>query len=494
MRNFLSCVHKDLKIFGRSKFSAIVAVLVPLLIVLLVGAAFSSSDLQGVRISTYSSSYNELTNSIIANFEEQSFKVTKEEGLESCINTVKTGESQICVVFPGDLSAEGNNASVEFHVDKSRINLAYILVEEVRTEVQSKSSELSLGLVNDLITTLQDARTSLEAQKATLGEAASGASNIGSKANSAAKPDLSTVISKLQKAKTLAGDMNGSSSLQTEINAALTEANTVSGKLDVFSDDLDSIGQDSSEIQSKISGVSTNIDNVLGALNGFKVTEAEKIISPINTEIKSVVDETTNWEFVFPTLLALMVLFGSTILASVMALRDKQSRAYFRNFITPTSDFTFLIAMYVSSILILFVQSLVLFAGLSLITDFDVLAFVGPLALVLFVSATMFIFMGIFIGHLFRSEEAVILVAISIVSLMLFFSNAILPIESILGRFQWIAAYNPFVVASSMLKKTILFGQGIPAMLPELYILLISFVVFFVLALVARESTRRHVY
>jgi ABC-type multidrug transport system permease subunit len=493
MNNFFSCVHKDIKIFGRSKFSAIVAVLIPLVIVLLIGAAFSSSELSGVKVSVYSGAYNELTESIISNFEAQSFVVIKEDSSEKCIGAVISDRSQICVVFPSELSSEGNVDAVEFHVDNSQVNLAYVLVEEVRQSVASKSSEISVDLVNDLVDALNSVKSSLETEKANLDKAAQGARSLGTSADSARNsiPDLSSVVTKLESAKNIADDIN-SSSLSSQINSALAEVTTASESFDSFSTSLGDMKTNSATISAELSTVSSAVDGAIVELKGIKVTEAEKIVSPIRTEIKNVVAESTNWDFIFPTILALMVLFGSTLLAAVMALRDKQSRAYFRNFITPTSEFTFLVAMYVSSIIILIIQTLVLFAGLILITNLAV-SNIATLALVLFVSATTFIFLGLFVGHLFRSEQVAILVSLSVISLMLFFSNVILPVESILGKFQSIATYNPLVVTSSMLKKVLLFDQGISQMMPEFYILLIALVVCFGLAYAAKRSTRRFV-
>jgi ABC-type multidrug transport system permease subunit len=495
MNNFLSLVVKDVKIFGRSKFSAIVAVLIPLIIVLLVGAAFSSSELQGVTVSVYSESYNELSNSIISNFESNSYSVVKEENKEGCIEGVVSGDSQICVVFPEDLSSEGGSDSVVFHVDKSEINLAYALVEEVRGGVSDKSSEISLDLVGELVNVLQNARDSLQSQRASLSQASESVGSIGSKANSASGsvPDLSSLKSSLEDAKSLAQSLNGSSSLVSEINSAISEVDSASASLEDFSDDVGDIKTDSAGAKADISAAVLSLDNVIASLESLEVTEAERIVSPITTEIKSVVDESTNWSFVFPTLLALMVLFGSTVLSSVLALRDKQSRSYFRNFITPTSDFTFIVAMYVSALLILIVQLLVLFSGLAIISSVNLFGYFAVLSIVLFVSASAFIFLGILIGHLFKSEEAVILVSISVVSLMIFFSNIILPIESILGKFQVVALYNPLVVSADMLRKALLFGQGIAQMTSELYILLGTFAACFVLSFIVRKLTKRKV-
>ena len=72
MYNLLNIIGKNFKILIRSKLSALIILLAPLLIVFLVGMAFNSSELYGINVGTYSPSENELTNSILTSFEEKS--------------------------------------------------------------------------------------------------------------------------------------------------------------------------------------------------------------------------------------------------------------------------------------------------------------------------------------------------------------------------------------------------------------------------------------
>ena len=411
MKNFFSCIQKDIKNFGRSKFSAFIAVVVPLLVALLISSTFSMNELQEIKVSVYSKSYSSLTESILANFEKQSFKIFKENDETSCTNSVREGNNQICVVFPGDLSKEGNAENVVFYVDNSRINIAYTLIDEVKTSIGIESSEISLDLVNVLIEKINNAKKDIESGEVIIESAASDANAIqtNSEEMKGTIPDLSNVLFLLDKAKTVAGKLNTSDSdvinVKKNLDSAINETTALDMGLAGVYSGIDNLGANSENIIKKLSTISISLNSVAKDLSEIRVNEAEKIVSPIKTEIRSVVDPTKNWNFIFPTLLALMVMFGSIILASVTALREKQNRAYFRNFITPTSDFTFILAMYVSCLFILIVQSLVLFSGLVLATKLPLVSILGNISLILFVSATLFIFMGICIGHFFKSEE-----------------------------------------------------------------------------------------
>ena len=200
MKNLISCIGKDLRIFGRSRFSAFITVIIPLIIVLLVGTAFSSNSLQGIKVGTYSESYSELSESMLKNFEEQSFIVIKSNSKESCINSVKAGEVQLCIIFPADLSEKGNEESIEFHVDESRINLAYLLIDDLKGSISARSSEIGLELVGDLISDLDTIKNELAEQQKEITSATEGVSDIqsGTSELSSSVPDVGNLLAKLR--------------------------------------------------------------------------------------------------------------------------------------------------------------------------------------------------------------------------------------------------------------------------------------------------------
>jgi hypothetical protein len=164
IKPLLSIIQKNFKTLGRSKFSLIAIILVPLLVILLTGFAFNSTGLNGINMGVYSSSYSNLTNDLLNGLENQSFIINKINSELDCLNSVKKNENQICVVFPGNLSEKGNSEDVIFYVDNSRINLAYELIHEINLRISAKSSNLSIFLAQELISSLNTIKTSLPNQ------------------------------------------------------------------------------------------------------------------------------------------------------------------------------------------------------------------------------------------------------------------------------------------------------------------------------------------
>ena len=127
-------IKKDFKLILRSKSSSLIVVLGPLLLILLVGAAFNTSNLSGIIVGAYSGSYSALTDSILDEIKEKQFNVVKYDSSDNCVNDLKNGQIHVCAVFPADLKV-GAADKIKFYVDSSRINLVYTIIDSVSTGI-----------------------------------------------------------------------------------------------------------------------------------------------------------------------------------------------------------------------------------------------------------------------------------------------------------------------------------------------------------------------
>lgn len=234
----------------------------------------------------------------------------------------------------------------------------------------------------------------------------------------------------------------------------------------------------------------TKIDKLIAEVDKSNVLEAEKIISPIKTQVVSVNSNSNNRDYLLPTILTLIALFGGILLSSTFVLKERKTKAYFRNFMTPTLNFTFVFANYLTCLMILIFQFVLILAGIEWIFGKQVLGILPEISLILFFSLSAFIFIGIFIGYLFKSEETVIFASVFVAALMMFFSNTILPIETFLSGFKNIANFNPVVLCSLALKKIVSFGYSYDSILDELYYLGGFFITFLILSLFGRKLSK----
>jgi len=141
--------------------------------------------------------------------------------------------------------------------------------------------------------------------------------------------------------------------------------------------------------------------------------------------------------------------------------------------------------------MVLIVQFAFVFLGIQYFLHIPLAGMIGGISLILFVALSAFIFIGMFIGYLFKSEETIIFSSVLIAAVMMFFSNTILPIETISSSFKNIAVFNPVVACDLALKKVISFGFDYSFILGELYILGGFLGFFLILSYVGRRITKK---
>ncbi len=483
--SLLSIVNKDLKIFTRPKFSAIIIILAPVFIILLAGFAFNSSNLSGITVAVYSDSYTNLTEEILQEFEDQNFTIKKFNSQENCVDSVRLSQTQICVIFPDDISVTGSLKDVIFYVDHSRLNLAYTLVHNIESKVSSKASSLGVALTQDLIDILESAKNNLPKQKIEISDSISKLNQIDEKAsNTSFSSNIQITLDYLNDAE----DLLNKSTAKDKISDSIIILQSINEQI---SDNLINIKSQSKEINFILKGVSSNLETLISSMNNRVTLEAENIVSPIKTKIEPISSDSNNRDYLIPTILALIALFGGVLLSSTLVLKEKKTKAYFRNFITPAWDFTFIFGSYLTSLIILSIQFLLIFAGIKWILKMPILQILPGILLVLFISLSVFIFLGMFVGYLFRSEETTIFASILTASVLMFFSNTILPVETISNSLNKLAMFNPLIVSEIAFKKIILFKLNLYSILPELYILGGFLLVFAILTYLGRKLTKR---
>lgn len=212
-----------------------------------------------------------------------------------------------------------------------------------------------------------------------------------------------------------------------------------------------------------------NIDNIIRSI---EVKDPEAVVQPIITNIKPVIAKQSYLNYIFPSLIVLIIMFTALLLAPTLILLEKKSPAHFRNFMAPVTAFTYLFATFVTCFLLLTLQLIIILAIAAIFFSSQLFVSMHFTIMILFLVIALFSLIGMIVGYSFNSEETATLGAISLGSILLFLSDVIIPIESMPGWFMKIAEANPFVVASDLLRSTILYNLSIFVLWKKFFILL----------------------
>jgi ABC-type multidrug transport system permease subunit len=313
-------------------------------------------------------------------------------------------------------------------------------------------------------TTLEDAVTSAESLKTQFDDIQDQLNQVADQLDTAQEQQDQILSSAKQNLQSLQSQLNQSAS---KINQMGTQRDSIVSQLDAMIALLD---QNIATIDAVQQSVESMGDNLAQA----EYNNAEDIVNPILTRIKPILEKKSYLDYTMPALVVLIVMFMSILLSSTIVMTEKESRAYFRNYIAPIPDYSFLISIFITNLVVVAVQALILLTIAQLAFGVSVFANVIYIIVAVLIISSIFIMIGMAIGYIFVSEETATLASISLASIFLLFSSFLIPLESLSETVSIIAQYNPFVLSESVLRQLIIFGT--PLTLSNEFLLLLLYI------------------
>jgi ABC-type multidrug transport system permease subunit len=506
-------------------------------VIFLAGIAFDNLNKYSISIGTYSKGYTDLTESFIKKLQEKEFSVEKFSSEESCVNAIKQSKIHTCIIFPENMKVDSDKTSeITFHVDNSKINLVWMILDTLSSKLTERSSELSMDLTSNLLNKLELSKNEVSASRPIVSNLESESKQVSDRVSQLNNEIASSKISSLklktssfrdyltEEANSLKNMVNlleddiddlnvsedekdplkkGIDDARLKISNLLTQTDTSQGD---YSEIIATINEIESSLKSSASSIETivskssseinqiknSFDNIYAVLEDVKIKDAATIVNPITTNIKPVIAEKSHLKFMFPALIVLVVMFISILLSTTLVMMEKHSPAYFRNFITPTREIVFILGTYLTNMILVIVQLLIIM-GISLIFfKSQILSMIPITFLLLVIITSFFTFTGMLVGSIFTSEETATLASISLGSIFLFLSDVILPVESMPDFMQNIASFNPFIIAEDLIKKTILFQSKLSLIINGMLLLIGYSLVIFVIVVLIHNFSRKH--
>jgi ABC-type polysaccharide/polyol phosphate export permease len=480
--------RKNFQLLIRSKISALIFILGPLLIIFLVTLFFNTSALYDMNIATYSESYSSISDGIIENLSDSQYNVMKMDSEEDCLNAIKYQDFHICAIFPANMILDNSaNNVVKLYVDNSRINIATLISTQISSKVNVEASELSSEIVTQILTVLDTVNTENSESKNIITNLESynsqAQSDLSSATSSSTDIDLSyTEVSdssiSSQTSSILSGNNISSSdlsSLNTYISGLVSsyesQLASASTELTTVSSYLTSVSTGLTTEEEKISSISTNLGDIQTQIDSIKITNVDSIVSPIKTSIEPISSTNSYLLYILPSILVLLIMFVSLLISSSSIITERKSTAHFRNFINPTSYVLPFLGELITDLIIILFQSTVIMALLFYFfkdLGWQTFTFAGGIVVL---TSAFFILLGMTIGYIFTTKQSTALGSISIGMILMLFSNTILPLETMSSALRTYLQYNPFVLGESILKKIFLFNATFAEVSTQIYIL-----------------------
>ncbi len=344
---------------------------------------------------------------------------------------------------------------------------------------------------------INSGKSKIDSAKSTINSA-----NLSSSAKSAIISYLTEATFSITNASTLLAATSGENSfgeisnlvstLQTDVSSTKSKLTAASQQIAATSADLEGVKNSINEGVSALESIQKVLEEVNVNLNAQKVTDAKTVSSPLVTKIEKVAPEKTYLNYTFPALLILVIMFSSLLLGTTLVMMEKNSPAFTRNYFLPINKVTFVLSTYLTNLLLILIQ-LIIILGISLAFLPEIYVSLLPVALILFLAASVFTFLGMAIGYVFISEETAVLASISMGSVLLFMSGLILPLESVSPMFRDIVYFNPFVIAENLVRELLIFQSPLVALWMNVATLFIYALVLFLFILVLESLIHQRV-
>jgi ABC-type multidrug transport system permease subunit len=537
-------ISKSLRLIVRSRTSVAAVLLGPLLIITLVGLAFGNSSQYSLTIGVYSDEYTELVNSYLDKLgDDNTFKIVKYPLVDLCVNDIKRGSTHTCVAFPDgfELGVEGAN-KISFYVDQSKADILAIVRTVVISQLSERTAEIASDQTADVLEKIEDVNLILEEELVVLNEISDLHDSTRKKLSDIVDTvssledglgnsgeDMEDIDSKASQLFALTEDIadegydaldegdfvntNISDAIEENIDELLNQSATINDELtnlvadyvtknndfDDFTRDLDNDASDASaqlsDAISKLTGVRTAFAAATGNFAGLDIGDAENLTAPIKTAIEPVVAEQAPLSYMFPTLLVMVIMLVSTMLAGTLVVMEKTSNSYFRNFVTPTADIVFISGIFLTNIVVTLAQTVLILLVSSVVFGGAVLSNFITIFVSLSIIAALFTLIGMILGYLFNSQEMVALSGITVSSLFILLSGILVPLEQMPSYMLALSKFNPLLLGESILRKAIVFQTPIlnEVIMRDIFLLIAFTIVAFLLVIVV-QHVKKEIY
>ncbi len=519
-------IRKNMRNILRSKSSSAAILLGPLLIILIVGVVFNSSGdpVIGIVSSDSSAPYEQSL--------ADSFIILEYTSSDACSQDVRRGVINGCVVFlPGRAS---------LIVDPTQSAVYYPLLEKITSRLDAQTGLIREGLSEEVLSALSTARvnlysdasvsknisaslTSLQRDLAVLRDSSGSVfTSISLVSPQRFLSLVDSVVDAQNEYRSLAFSLHSAfdelassqgdnssrevaneflSSLQRVDNGSIDDLRSIAVSLERTAQSVSEIEFRQQELytQANILGASLSSTRVLVDALQSSLEETQSVlfvnisVSELSDPLLTVVEPVSvpdDISTLFPSFLVLLIMFTSLLLASQLVISERSSRAYFRNFITPTPDWLFVLSMYATTLLVVLIQVILLSVVSSFFISFSLSEHLFTTSILLFSIITFFSFLGVLMGYLFNTRESVLLSAITVSAILLLVSDVVLPIHSLPGLIEFFVQANPFVLSNQLLIGALVFQFSLSELIAYLFVLWLYAIMLFALIMIVQRVAR----
>ncbi len=528
IRKSIAILKRNFNIILNTKLSFIIIFLGPMLLMFIVGGILQNTQLRELNIGIYTPNNQDLySDAFITGFIENllsgGHSVGYEESLEICKQKVLDMETHACVeilkkdsyqIVTGE-SVNTPSYDLTSHVDYSQTRTAWRIIETIQWAAEQETYELTQGKIKSAVDEIDGVINELRVQSQDLNSLQNRLSSINVNLGNM-NSDLSYLNSNLNQANSdlisVKNELTSFASSHPEyaviLSFILGDVNNANSKIANALNQIDSINSKSSTSVSDINSISSQLMTVGAGLNQvinkwdqLKNTNLNEISKPITYKAEPLqnresyqVESLGFIDYVFPTFLMFFTIFVCLVFPTSITIRERKTRAYIRNVTSRTSGFQFVFNNFLSCILIISAQTVILLLISKLFINANIMLQLPSILFLMAICVSALSLIGMFLGYLFNSFESAIIASISLSVIILVLLPGVTPTDMLPPVISQIVEYSIPVLMENNLRTMIIFGAPLSLSGAEILSVLGTGVISIIgLAIIYTASKRREV-
>jgi len=488
-------LKRNLNIILNAKLSFLIIFLGPVLLMLVAGAILQDTSLKSLEIGIYTSNQSDLTeDEFIKGFQENLYlggsNVYQEASVSDCVDKVLRMKYHACVEIKKSqeyVPVENTNfgtldmPSYELttHVDYSQTASAWKIISAIQTAAETKYAEMTQERMAVVVARIDTIISQLESQR---GSISSARENIRSIKTSIQDLDAKLVDTQnkinliKQEITDIQSRLNG---IDTAYPEGIAITDQIRNNLLSIQGNLSSIQENYSlnslnfmsqltELEDDLTEMQYNLDRVVSDWNQLKQTQLSQVSRQITYKSQSLsgseaydVEKLGFIDYLFPTFLMFFMVFVCLIFPTNLIIRERISNSQIRNMTSKTSGLKFGVNNFLSCILVIITQVIILLLISQFFLNADIFFRTVSMIAIIIVSVCTLSLLGMVLGYMFNKFESAVIASVSLSIIILILLPGITPTNLLPTAIAPLVKNFLPVIFENKLRTLIIFGAPI---------------------------------
>ncbi len=480
-----SILRKNIQISFNSKASSFIIILGPIILIGLIGFALQDASLKNARAGIFIHEEDIFSDKFMTRLSEKNFQVSQLSTLEECRQRVIDGTNHVCIELNKEsLTQDYQGYKTNLYVDFSKQRIVWQIIGSIQAIIEEESNSarqsIALSLQGEsatLSTQLLNEETKIDNALDKIYRAKQYSNKIETTQNN--------VLNYLSQSKSIIMDIRNNLENISSSNLlvppysnmlfdSFIEISSIENKLNniqtsINSNDVNDAKSELNRIETDLLNTKDSIKNIRSDLNNINDADINKISDPVTLSYQSVLDNESktvenklnSLDYLFPSFLMFFLVFGAIIFSAILRIRERKSNAYIRNILSKAKGPEFILSEFVTTFILLVVQIAIIFLVASYFLNLSIIPNLISIIILIFISITIFSLIGITLGSIIDSQEAILIAAVSLSILFFIFSSIIIPVETLPEPFASGVGLLPLTLFETKIRASLIFSLGL---------------------------------